>query len=412
MAHLITKQGMSWSGRERNRMFLSVGGQQFMDVSAVTGTDFIEDGRALGLLDWDHDGQVDMLLRNRTAPRLRLLRNSSGDNRHFLQIPLHTQTAGVNRDAIGARVRVTAGGRLLSRSVYAGDGFLSQSSKTLFFGLDDATLVDKLTILWPNGEHQEFLNLPADSFLEVTQGSSELQTVGAAGRPTTWNHPAQSQERLDTADLGRVTVISKLPLAEFPLPSFDNPERKVKDFVGRPLLINFWSTGCAACIEELGTLDRNRKKLSRAGLQIVTLLTDGPDKFSQAKKILAALNMQSDAGIATEQVTACMRIVAEAVLTADVDMPLPVSLLLDQDGQLVQIHLGAVRVPALLQDLAILRRMDPHSPSASSLAYGSRIVFRDRDFEGIANLFLEAKMPELAAYYTSFLNRFQPKSDK
>jgi len=409
MAHLITKQGMSWSGRERNRMFLSVGGQQFMDASAVTGTDFIEDGRALGLLDWDHDGQVDMLLRNRTAPRLRLLRNNTGNNRHFLQVQLNTQTAGVNRDAIGARVRVTAGGRLLSRSVYAGDGHLSQSSKTLFFGLDDATLIDKLTVLWPNGEHQEFLNLQADSIVKITQGSPELQRVTAA--EPSWNHPPQGQERLDTADLGRVTVISKIPMAEFPLPSFDNPERKVKDFVGRPLLINFWSTGCAACIEELGALDKNRKKLSRAGLQIVTLLADGPEKFDQAQKILAAVNMQPNAGIATEQVTACMRILAEAVLTADVDMPLPVSLLLDQDGQLVQIHLGAVRVPALLQDLAILRRMDPHSPSASSLAYGRRIVFRDRDFEGIANLFLEAKIPELAAYYTSFLNRFQPKSD-
>jgi hypothetical protein len=120
--------------------------------------------------------------------------------------------------------------------------------------------------------------------------------------------------------------------------------------------------------------------------------------------------MLENAGVANEAVTDGMRILAEAVLTTEVDMPLPVSLLLDQEGNLVQIHLGAVRIPNLLRDLTILRRMDPRSPSASALAYGSRIAFRDRDFEGIARLFREANMPELAAYYTSFINRFRPKS--
>ncbi len=199
-------------------------------------------------------------------------------------------------------------------------------------------------------------------------------------------------------------------MAEFPLPSFDNPERKVKDFAGRPLLINFWSTTCAACIEELGDFHDRHKKLNQAGLQIVTMLADGPEKFGQAKKILSAVNLLDNAGVADEKVTAGMRIIAEAVLTTEVDMPLPVSLLLDQEGNLVQIHLGEMRIPNLLRDLAILRRMDPHSPSASALAYGSRIAFRDRDFEGISRLFKEANMPELGAYYASFIDRFRPKS--
>jgi peroxiredoxin len=409
MAHLVSKQGLSWSGRERNRMFLSVGGEQFFDASAVTGTDFIEDARALGLLDWDHDGQVDMLLRNRTAPRLRLLRNNTGKGRHFLQVRLATQTAGVNRDAIGTRVTVLADGRLLSRTVTAGDGHLSQSSKRLFFGLADATKVEKMTVRWPNGETQEFHNLEADQLLDVFQGKAELKSQSFSAT-TAWNHAPKAQQRQEDADLGRVTVVTKIPMAEFPLPSFENADRKVKDFAGRPLLINFWSTSCAACLEELGDLDKRRKKLDNAGLQVVTMLADGPEKHEHAKKILAAVNMLENAGVANEAVTDGMRILAEAVLTTEVDMPLPVSLLLDQEGNLVQIHLGAVRIPNLLRDLTILRRMDPRSPSASALAYGSRIAFRDRDFEGIARLFREANMPELAAYYTSFINRFRPKS--
>jgi len=408
MAHLVSKQGLSWSGRERNRMFLSLGGKKFVDASSVTGTDFIEDARALGLLDWDGDGRVDMLLRNRNAPRLRLLRNNTGGSRHYLQVTLASQTPGVNPDAIGARVTLEVDGRILTRTVTAGDGHLSQSSKTLFFGLDAATSIDKLNVRWPNGTTQSFEQVAADQQLTLMQGASQLQPKAA--RQGAWNLPAQSQQRLNTADLGRVTVITKIPMAEFPLPSFENPDRKVKEFAGRPLLINFWSTTCAACLEELSALDKKRGKLNSAGLQVVTMLADGPDKFDQAKKILAGINMLDHAGIASEEVTAGMKILAEAVLTKDVDMPLPVSLLLDQNGQLVQIHLGAVRIPNLLRDLAILRRMDPRSPSTSALAYGSRVVFRDRDFTGISRYFAEAKMPELAAYYASFIDRFQPKS--
>lgn len=408
MAHLVQKQGLSWSGRERNRMFLSVRGEQFIDASSVTATDFIGDARALGLVDWDRDGRVDMLLRNRTAPRLRLLRNQIGGDRHWLQLRLSSQTFGVNRDAIGARVVVEAGGRLLTRTVTAGDGHLSQSSKTLFFGLDDATKVDKMTVRWPNGETQEFHDLGVDAHLVLQQGAGApaLEAV----KKVAWSHAPQVQERMDNGDLGRVTLITKIPMSEFPLPSFENPDRKVSDFAGRPLLINFWSTTCAACLEELDAFHTRHKKLKSVGLQIVPMLADGPEKFAQAKKILAAVNMQQHAGVASEEVTAGMKILAEAVLTKDVDMPLPVSLLLDQNGQLVQIHLGAVRIPNLLRDLAILRRMDPKSPSASALAHGSRVIFRDRDFAGISRYFAEAKMPELAAYYASFIDRFRPKS--
>lgn len=408
MAHLVQKQGLSWSGRERNRMFLSVGGEQFVDASSVTATDFIEDARALGLVDWDRDGRVDLLLRNRNAPRLRLLRNQIGGDRHFLQLRLSSQTHGVNRDAIGTRVTLEAGGRLLTRTVTAGDGHLSQSSKTLFFGLDGATKVDKMTVRWPNGETQEFTDIAADAHLALQQGASAPTPDGL--QEVQWAHAPQPQERMENGDLGRVTVITKIPMAEFPLPSFDDPDRKVKDFAGRPLLINFWSTTCAACLEELDAFYSKHKKLNGVGLQVVTMLADGPEKYQQAKKILAAVNMEEHAGVASEEVTAGMKILAEAVLTKDVDMPLPVSLLLDQNGQLVQIHLGAVRIPNLLRDLAILRRMDPRAPSASALSHGSRVIFRDRDFAGISRYFAEAKMPELAAYYASFIDRFRPKS--
>lgn len=71
------RQGTSWSGNERNRCLLNLAGKQFADASALSGLDFNDDGRALAVCDWNRDGKLDLWLRNRSAPRLRLMLNQS-----------------------------------------------------------------------------------------------------------------------------------------------------------------------------------------------------------------------------------------------------------------------------------------------------------------------------------------------
>jgi hypothetical protein len=136
---LLSKRGSSFSGRERNCVFLNTGGPRFADVSAVTGLDFADDGRAVGLTDWDQDGDVDMWLANRTAPRLRLVRNDLPHTNGRVAIQLVGTTC--NRDAVGARVELYLDGpepRRLTETLRAGDGFLSQSTKWLHFGVGRA----------------------------------------------------------------------------------------------------------------------------------------------------------------------------------------------------------------------------------------------------------------------------------
>ena len=70
-------EGRSFSGRERNRLFLGTPTGNFADASAVTGIDFPDDGRGVATLDWDHDGDLDVWITNRNAPRLRLLNTTA-----------------------------------------------------------------------------------------------------------------------------------------------------------------------------------------------------------------------------------------------------------------------------------------------------------------------------------------------
>ena len=131
------KQGNSFSGKERNCAFLNLGDSQFANVSSVSGLDFIDDARGLAATDWDRDGDVDLIFANRTAPRLRYMQNEYAGNHQFISVGLEGRQS--NRDGIGARVTVTQGeGNPVSKTVRAGSGFLSQSSKRLTFGLGAA----------------------------------------------------------------------------------------------------------------------------------------------------------------------------------------------------------------------------------------------------------------------------------
>ena len=169
---LIQEEGRSFSGRERHCFFLNVGGQRFAQASSVTGLDYIDDGRASAVVDWDHDGDLDLWVTNRTGPRVRYLQNEAGDNGNFVAFFLQGVTS--NRDAIGARVeiRLADDPRKHIRTLHAGDGFLSQSSKWVHFGLGSAKNVERLIIRWPGGKTQQFSDLEVNRHYRVRQGEA------------------------------------------------------------------------------------------------------------------------------------------------------------------------------------------------------------------------------------------------
>ena len=72
-------QGKSFSGYERNPFFVNREGRGFSEVGALLGIDYDDDARAVALVDWDRDGDLDMWVTNRTAPQVRLLMNNQTD---------------------------------------------------------------------------------------------------------------------------------------------------------------------------------------------------------------------------------------------------------------------------------------------------------------------------------------------
>ena len=104
-------EGRSFSGHERNCCYLNPGNSsaaagKFANISAASGLDYPDDARAIILLDWDQDGDLDVWASNRNAPRLRLLRNEIPKSGNFINLSLVGNGTTTNRDAIGARVEI------------------------------------------------------------------------------------------------------------------------------------------------------------------------------------------------------------------------------------------------------------------------------------------------------------------
>jgi tetratricopeptide (TPR) repeat protein len=163
-----------WSGFERNVFYANHGDGTFSDVSGAVDLDWREDGRAFALADFDHDGRLEVLLKNRNAPQLRLLKNVVPK----LPPSIAFRLRGVksNRDAIGAAVTIETEAGRQTRWVQAGSGFLSQHSKELMFGLGASNGRVRASIRWPSGATQELRDLPVDHRIWAEEGSAKIRS--------------------------------------------------------------------------------------------------------------------------------------------------------------------------------------------------------------------------------------------
>ena len=158
----------SFNGYEHNVLFRNLGAGSFIDVSAVSASDRVEDGRGLGVADLDNDGDLDLVIQNYRRPTAILV--NQGRKGNALQIRLRGVES--NRSAIGTRVTIRHGSRTQTRQVVCGAGYLSSQSLLVHFGLGEARRVDELRLRWPSGRVQVFRDVPANRRLFVVEGNS------------------------------------------------------------------------------------------------------------------------------------------------------------------------------------------------------------------------------------------------
>jgi hypothetical protein len=159
---------------EPKLMFRNTGRGIFENVSGLLGPDMqvprVSRGVAVG--DYDNDGDLDILVSNNgQAPQL--LRNDGGNANHWLELLLIGTKS--NRDAVGARVKVTAGELVQYDQRKGGMSYQSAQDPRLHFGLGRQTTVDAVEIQWPSGETTKLEKLKSDQIIAVKEGTGMIE---------------------------------------------------------------------------------------------------------------------------------------------------------------------------------------------------------------------------------------------
>lgn len=153
------------------QFFRNRNGRQFVEVAAGSYFEQKLLGRSMSRVDWNRDGRDDVCVVHLDAPAA-LLTNDSSETGHWAALRLHGTTSA--RDAVGARVLLSAGGRTRMAQVTAGDGYMCANERRLVFGLGQATRIDRLEIVWPSGRRDVFTDPPIEVDLVAVEGARRL----------------------------------------------------------------------------------------------------------------------------------------------------------------------------------------------------------------------------------------------
>ncbi len=351
------RRGRSFSGHEENCAFLNTGETRFADISAVSGLGLDDDGRAIGRVDWDHDGDIDLWVVNRNGPQLRLLRNSLPAVNHHVAIRLRGTSC--NRDAIGATVELLTSAPdvpTLRKTLRAGDGYLAQSSKWLHFGLGQLDKVDQIVVTWPDGSVEQFEGVGADGRYLIQQGQSEPPRTmprreGVQLAQTDAKPPTRSDEI-------HVLSLSYVPMPQLSYRTYEDQLEQV--FVpssGQPVLVTLWASWCTPCLTELAELAKNKDRIDAANLDVVALSVteiSGNVSGEDSQSVLRRIGFPYRSGVADSGLVEKLQLVNNHLFDLHLSLPVPLSVLIDGEGRLAALYRGRVSVDRVLRDVATL----------------------------------------------------------
>ncbi len=151
-----------------SRLFINNGDKSFTEMSADMGIVNRKQGRGVSCLDYDRDGDMDIMVANNgQSPDFFC---NHGNNNHSVNVRL--RQPGKNAFGIGAKIYVTADEVQQIREIRTGNNFVSQNPSEAHFGLGSATHIDEIKVIWPDGKESVLLNLDADKHYIITRTDS------------------------------------------------------------------------------------------------------------------------------------------------------------------------------------------------------------------------------------------------
>ncbi len=343
----LIRSDRSWSGYERNVMFANNRDGTFTEVSGAVGLDFPEDSRSFVLADLDHDGRLEVILKNRNAPQLRILHNVMKEPGQSIAFSLQGKTS--NRDAIGTSITIETGALRQTKYLQAGSGFVAQHSKEIFFGVGKPEGKIRATVRWPSGLSQEFENIPVNHRIAIEEGSAEFVAKPFAAPPQAYAQ-AGSPLKLEPLPTQIDTwLIEPLKAPALSLPDLAGNMRELRSLRGGYVLLNFWSAKAPICGEQLRLLDRNQPALAKSELEILAVNIDDASDAGTARSFAAGFSFP--VLFATEDVAGVYNIIYRYLFDRRRDLAIPTSFLLDTEGMIVKLYQGPIDPQRLLEDV-------------------------------------------------------------
>ena len=320
------QEGRSFSGNERDKVWINKGAGVFADLSQFSGADSPNDGRSVVAADFDDDGDVDLFVHELQRERHALYRNElNGDYGQFIKVRLRA-TAG-QYEGIGAQVTAVMDSSKTAQVLSRGAGIASCQVPELIFGVGQAKSAD-LEVLWPGGHKDVFKNVAAGSRVILVEGADKPETFAAKPQPLPDPLPAGLTVRIGEA----------LPNFKVQDSSGQEVDFDVKALAaGKPMYLNLWASYCGPCVKEIPDL----QAISDAGE--ITMIGISVD-IESAKERAANLLKNRKATYGAYYLPVAGADGAEAGLPwADLErMPIPTTLVLSADGVLQRVIRGPI----------------------------------------------------------------------
>ena len=345
----LIRSDRSWSGYERNVMFANNRDGTFSEVSGAVGLDFPEDSRSFVLADIDHDGRLEVILKNRNAPQLRILHNVMKELGQSIAFRLQGHKS--NRDAIGASITIEVGTLRQTKYLQAGTGFIAQHTKEIFFGVGKPEGTIRATVRWPSGLSQKFENIPVNHRIEIEEGSAEFEAKPFAAPPQAYAQAGLPVKLEPLPSQIETWLIEPLKAPTFSLPDLAGNMRGLQSLRGGYVLLSFWATRAPLCADQLRLLHQNQPALAKSQLEILAVNVDDAGEIGTARSFATQERFSLPVLFATEDVAGAYNIIYRYLFDRRRDLAIPTSFLVDREGMIVKVYQGRIDPQRLLEDV-------------------------------------------------------------